>query len=431
MQVRTLSGEQIEIRSNEFGSTDPLRLRLLEASSVAGVPVTQQRALSLVTVTQCIRLAAHMVASLRAGVYKEGPDTVMLPVEDAWQTMLLANPSLDSTPYDLVSDISASVDGFGNAFVLKVKAKVKRKTQVVELRVIPADRVRVYAGKNGEKLFDVKSEDGRRVTKGLTPDDILHVRGFTFGGRLSGLSPVEHFHNTFGIHLGVNEFAGRYFSNDATPGGYISLPVESELEKPQLDEILDMWEERHGGIDNKHRPAILQGGAEYKTAAVSAQTAQLLESQAFQVEDLARMMDWPVEFLVDSKNNARKAEETMDRLLVLHVRPRAERIASAFNSDPDLFLNDTTVKFDFNWRALKVADTDAKSNEHLRMRQGGILTANEVRAERGYPPHADGDVLQMTPVGGEANPGLDGGGSGGHGQSPKDQPHEKDDAAGT
>ena len=415
MQIRTVgNSEPIEVvrRTTEWGTTDPLYLRRIRDETISGVNVTPDKVFGMPTVTQCIRLAAGVIADLSPIVYTGTPtDTNREPAVDSWQYALFNKPSLDDTSFNLYSDISASVDGYGNAFVQKVKAKVKRKTQVVELRVIPADMCSVKRAKDGSKIISVKTtKSGKAKDYGV--DDILHVRGFNFGGLLSGIDLVTHFSASLGNYVAAKEFAGRYFQNDATPGGYIELPPETiDMDKTMLDEMLDRWEESHGGAANKHRPAILQGGAKFVTPTLSASAAQLIETQRFNVEDMARMMDFPVELLEPSRADSLTTEEILRRLISIHIKPRAARIKAALNEDPDLFA-DAGVSFDFNMASAVPGSIKDQADARTKYKQSGVLTANEVRAELGYPSHPDGDELQATPVGGAPNPGSNPGGGG-------------------
>jgi HK97 family phage portal protein len=422
MILRTATRHGFEVRTSEFGSTDPLRWRQQSSISTAGVAVTLDRFLGIPAVAQAIRLAAQNVAQLPATVYDEtagSGDSNRVEATTSWQYDLIRNPGPNLTRFNLMSDISSCVDGFGNAFVQKIKTKVKRRTQVVELQVIEPNRVRVKRLPNGDKVFDVIISPGRLPVRYDT-SDIMHFRGFTPSGMMSGIDPLTQYKISLGNIMALQEFTGRYFANDGTPSGYLYLPPESDLDKQQLDEILEMWEEKHSGPDNWGKTAILQGGAEYRVQKNTMQDAQLLETRRFDVEDIARMINVPVELLQPSNADTNKTEEVLLKLLAIYIKPRVEIIKATFNEDVDTFWN-TPYAIDFDFAPLKQADIQAQSIRDRWFRQAGILTANEVRAMYGFPPRDDGDELQQTPVGGEANAaqqtgdGTDTGGGGGTG----------------
>lgn len=401
MVIRTATRHSVALRTTpiEFGSTDPLALRLMQNASVSGIWVTNDRVFGIPTVIQCIRMAANQVAQVPVTVYDETAGYAnRIPATQSWQFGLFAHPMLESNRFNLFSDLSAGVDGFGNAFAQKIKTRGR----VVELRPIDPNRVRIRKDKaTGDKLFDVIfSPSDRRM--GMTTEEILHIRGFGLTGAYSGLSLVQQFKASLGNVLAIQEFTGRYWTNDSSPGGYISVPdvVES---KTELDEILETWEEGHSGLANKGKPAILMGGAKWESEAISLEDAQFVNTQKFNVEEMARMMDMPPEALQPSQADTVKTEEFLLRFRSLYINPRVSRIKAAINEDRDLFQG-TPYSLDFDLEAMLQADMDSKSVHDLRMRQGGIMTANEIRATKGLPPHPDGDDLLATPVGAGPNP---------------------------
>jgi HK97 family phage portal protein len=417
MQLRTydpISRQQsnLELRDSpvpEFGISDPLALRLISQGINPAVPVNEERVFGLPAVVECIRMPAQLFGTLRPVVYDESKGYAnRVEAKDTWQHKLFRRPSVagETTTFNFFSDICAAVDGYGNAFAQKIKDTVSG--EVVELRVIPADAVRVYRNKDtGEKNFDIRLS-ARDVRKGLTTEDILHFRGFNFGTLLSGISVIEQYKRQMGNILGIQEFTGRYWAQNASPGGYISLPEESsDMDKEAIDEIASMWEERHGGVVNSSRPAVLKGGAKYEVPPISASSAQLIDGQRFNVEEMARMCNWPAELLMPGNSDTNKMEQLVIRMNVLYLMPRVERIKAVINEDPDLFDGpESPICLDMDYSCLASADTIEQANADMRTVQGGILTPNEVRATRGYPTHPDGDVL-YPPAGSGSNTGAE------------------------
>ena len=401
MILRSKYGHNVEVRAvAEWGNTDPLRFRLLNSISPAGVAVTAERALGLPAVLECIRMSSQIIASLPPVVYRKRDVTDRTPQYGAWQYQLLTDMpnDPDNNRFNLISDVSACVEGHGNAFVQKVRVR-KLPGQIAKLLIINPDRVRVYV-EDGLKKFDIV-QTNRAVVKGLTTNDILHVRGFTVNGLASGLSPIGWFRTALGNTLALQEYTGRYFANDATPAGYIS--VDARLDPAQAREILAIWEEDHGGLANRGRPGILVGGAKWNPVSLNTDDATFVAGQQFNVEEVARMMDWPAELLISGRGGLIKTEELALRVLQFYVVPRLERIKAVFNADPDLFALDEGLMMDFDIAQMLRADLIAQSTHDLRMRQAGILTANEIRATKGYPPLDGGDVLLPVPVGAAAN----------------------------
>ena len=397
MILRTRSGLDVELRgaTGEFGSTDPMQWRLISDRQPSGVNVTPEKAVGIPAVLECIRFVSVNVAQLPIVVYDTSDPAQATPAYNSWQYKLLNfSPSPDSDGFSMYSDIAACMEGYGNAFIQKLKARGK----VVELRLLDPERVKVKVGDDGGKLFDAYLDPkAQKITKDLTTKDILHFRNFTMNGSYSGLSPIQMERLALGNIIALQEYAGRYFANDATPPGYISVP--NKMDGANAKEMLTIWEEEHGGIANHGRPAVLWEGAEWKEIGMNIADALFVEGQRFSVEEVCRIMHFPSELLEPGSTKSLKTEEMALRFLTFYLMPRLERIKATFNNDPDLFGQGSNLKMDFKVESLLRADAVAQATHDLRMRQGGIMTANEIRATKGLPAMEGGDELLAVPVG--------------------------------
>jgi HK97 family phage portal protein len=395
MIVRSVRGNR-EFRSGEFGSS-AIPPPGSGYTSFSGIPVTSDRTFGLPAVMAAIRLVSEVTAAMDIGVFRgTGGDKKV--ADDSWQDKLMDQPNVEQSQFDFLSDVSAGVEGYGNSFV----EKVKFRGEVVEL--IPRDpeycRIRRDGGR---KVFDI-SVDGR-TRSGLTQAQILHVRGFSVSGYASGFSPIAMYRQSLGTALALQEFQGRYFANNAEPGGAIVMPGSTT--KTRALEILDLWSASHGGVSNAGKPGILSGGATWQTIGISLIDAQFIEAQRFSVEQIADMFRVPPDLIgaVIDKGVAATAEQVGLRFLVFYLLPRLRRIELAFASDLDLFAQ-TDVYPQFTTDDLLRADAATKAAvEHMQI-QDGTLLVDEARADRGRPPLPDGigQIPQITPVGGGENP---------------------------
>lgn len=393
MLVRTAHGNRVVKRTPpgvaEWGNTNPWRFRLAAQHSSSGIQVTNEKVLGLPAIFEGIRMPAQLCAMLDWGVWNLSQPTLPVLNVDSWQAKLIQAPVATNT-FNLFQDISAAVDYYANSFTQKIKAD----GEVVALKPIDPNRVKVNV-ENGKVTYDIAVSTSKTI-KGLTSDDILHVRAFVPDGFVSGVPLFTRFANSLGNNLAVEEFSGSWWKNSGSTSQYISHP--DHLSDTQAEQILEVWEETHTGLHNAGRPAFLTGGATLQQLQVTAEDAQLIASREWSVEDIARMVDWPADALNGGKSELNKTEEFLMRLTTLYLMPRVERIKAAFNNDPDLF-EGTPLWLDAKFSKLRAADLQFESLYDLQSRQGGIETANEIRARRGLPPRADGDQLLPIPVG--------------------------------
>ncbi len=91
--------------------------------------------------------------------------------------------------------------------------------------------------------------------------------------------------------------------------------------------------------------------------------------------------------------------------------PELERIESTLAADDDLFPSQgRSIYPQFDTEGFVRGDIGTEATVMQGFVQAGILTPDEARALKGYPPHPKGvgAIPQITPVGGAPNPGLNG-----------------------
>jgi HK97 family phage portal protein len=389
-----VSGEQ---RALDFGREDLIPLPGANYATWTGTYLRDDQAAGLPAVGAAVRLISESIASLPCLVYEgNGPDRRKATGSPQWD-LLHERPSMDCTPFDLFSDISACIETRGNAFLQKVR---DARGRVVELIVIDPDAVRVYrSAETREKTFDIKA--GQSEYQGLTSTDILHVRGMTLRGGIRGISPIELHRNSIAMSYAVQEYVGRYFQNDAAPGLVIKIP--GSLSNQQARQILEVFSANHSGLSNSHKPGILAGGADLEQVRVNLSDTTAIEAQRFGVFEVARMFNVPPTLLGAFESTFRATADEAAAFLKFCLGPRLRRIESALRADPDLF-GGTDLYPEFKVDALLRSDTAERFNAYVAARQAGWLSANEIRELENYPAVPDGDNVQQTPVGGAPNP---------------------------
>ena len=381
----------------DFGREDLIPLPGANYATWSGMYLSDDQAAGLPAVGAAVRLISESIASLPCLVYEgNGPDRRKAVTSSQWE-LLHERPSMDCTPFELFSDISACIETRGNAFLQKVR---DLRGRVVELIVIDPDAVRVYrSAETREKKFDIQA--GQTQYEGLTSTDILHVRGMTLRGGIRGISPIELHRNSIAMSYAVQEYVGRYFQNDAAPGLVIKIP--GTLSNQQARQILEVFSANHSGLGNAHKPGILAGGADLEQVRVNLSDTTAIDAQKFGVREVARMFAVPASLIGADEGTSRSVDDEAASFLKFCLGPRLRRIESALRADPDLF-GGTNLYPEFKVDALLRSNTSERYTAYVAARQAGWLSANEIRELENYPTVADGDNVQQTPVGGAPNP---------------------------
>lgn len=393
-----------------FSATNPMAFRLMQSRTTSGVNVNADAVFGLSTVLECVRQPAQLIATLDWGTWDWTQPAVpqLVTSEENALAELIDFPGFGSK-FDLFQDISTSIDGWGGALIQKIKGRSRKdRGKVIALRMVDPDMFQVK-WEEGQRVYKVKiTEKGpsgrwRTREETWTDTDALYIRGFSDHGFLSGIVPWQTFRQSMGNALAIEEFAANWWRNQGLISTYIAHP--EMLSPTQAEEILDIFEETHAGLDNAGRPALLSGGAELKQLNVKVADMELKQSRDWSVDDICRMMNWPAELVTQATGSGLRyeAEQIVLKTQKIYLQPRTRRIRDAFNADTDLFKGNP-LWLDVRFDPIEAITSSDRSQSNLQNRQAGIVTANELRLPMGLPPHPDGDILQVTPVGGEGNP---------------------------
>ncbi len=403
MILRTASGRNRELR-DMFSGVDvvPLPSQALGNWSVAGRRVTPDRAASLPAMLRGIRFLAEGIAALPLIVYRGDPatPTSQAVVQHGSQFSILHDvPNGLQTPFDFMAYIVASLIGYGNAYLLKSKVDGK----VLELWPLDPTRVTPKVNKDGTDMtYKVRVKPNDAVTVKMDRGDLIHIRGTLLNkDPYIGVSPILVAANAVGGALAAEEFAGRFYANDATPAGVIEFARGANTQEAK--DTREAWEDRHRGAKNAHRVGVLFGGAKYQQIGISAEAAQIVQAQQWNVQVTANVLGLPVWALGGADPNPRSTPEQRNTgLLQFSFAPWLVRIEQALWRDDDLFPSKRLAPR-FLADGMLRADMSLRYAAYLQGRQAGWLSVNDIRVAENQPPIEGGDTYQDTPVGGAPN----------------------------
>jgi phage portal protein BeeE len=80
---------------------------------------------------------------------------------------------------------------------------------------------------------------------------------------LVGLSPIEMARQALGIYSAHEEYQGRFYANNAAPGGYITIPQGKTLDAEGVQQLKANWNGAHRGLPAAGKIGVLQDGQEF------------------------------------------------------------------------------------------------------------------------------------------------------------------------
>lgn len=361
-----------------------------------GLIVTPEKAATYSAVFAAIRLIAGSIAMLPLHTYERVSDDERRRASLRLGGMLAArpNPRLSAIMFWRTTVASMLMRGNGYAWVQR-----QGGGEVYAIWPIPAARVRprlVDQGQlKGRIVYEVTTDEGDRVA--VDQDDMLHFPGTVEWRGAEALSPIAAYADAVGIGIRANDYAARYFDNDATPPGYIAYPEGKKVEsREQAEEIVAYWNRTLGG-ENRHKIGLLTEGAKFEQLTISAGDAQLLESRRFQIEDVARVFGVPPHLIgaVDKTTSwGSGLEEQTNGFLLFTLGMHLAAIEAEINWK---LFRGSPFFAEYERRALVSLNVEQRFKAYGSALGGssgpGWMTPNEVRKRENMAAHPDGDRL--------------------------------------
>lgn len=382
----------VEARAADWSGFYPPPSPVGRGVTSAGVPF----GVEVPAIACAVRLVSETIAGFVMRTYR-GSASDRQPVHDTWQADLFQDPEPGASSFTLWEDVVTSIELCSGAFLRKLKAMGR----VVAIEALDPDYMRVTS-RDGVRRIEGWVER-RRVD--LT-DQVVYIRGWSpIPAAAEGIGTTKLHRQSIRGARDYEEYRGRYFANDATPGLVLTHPGQPT--KEQRVDLLRSWVRRHSGPGGRLLPGMVWGGMDVKQLQSSMRDSQGTELADAIVRDVAREFRiYPASLLhaaVASVAGITSTEHTADTFMRFSLQGRMRRIERALAADVDLF-PDRAIYPRFDTAEFTRGDTSTIATKLHQLVQVGAMTANEARAELGYPPHPDGDQLQSTPVGGAPNP---------------------------
>jgi len=367
-------------------------------ASASGIKVTPDSALQYTAYWAAVNIIAGSIGALPLLVYERlerGKERATK--HPAWR-LLYDRPNEYMDALTFRETIQGHVLTWGNGY-----AEIQRggDGRPIALWPLLPNRTRAKLDAKRRLYYEVDKPDGGQAN--LAPENVLHLKGLGFDG-LVGYSPVRYHSEAIGLAQATQGYAAGFFKRGATPSGVMEHPGQlSELAKKNLR---DSTEREHAGLDQAHRIWILEEDMKWHQIGVPANEAQLLESRKFSVADIARIFQVPMHMLAEMDratfaNIEHQGIEFLTQTLFRWMR-RWEMEAGE-----KLFgIAERETHFaEFLVEAFLRGDTLSRYRAYHIGRQGGWLSANDVRERENMNPVEGGDEylapLNMAPVGGE------------------------------
>lgn len=386
--------EQRSLR--EPTAAELLALRAIPTTS--GVSVTPDTALTYSAVLSCIRILSETVGTLPLILYKRQMPRGKHRATTDWRYGMMHDaPNPRMTRFEYVTTVMGHLTGWGNHYS---ERQLNGAGRTIALWPLRPDRMVVEGSV-------VTGLTYRYEDIPLHENQVLHLRGMGSDG-IRGYSVLRLAREDVGLGLATREYGSRWFGNGARPTVVLEHP--GKISKDAQERLLTGWREKHEGLSNAHRVAILEEGMKIETIGIPPEDSQFLQTRKFQRVEIAAMFRVPA-YMIGEMEGAIKSnveQQSMDlwQSVMAWLVCIEQRCALSLLSPKER----ETLFFEFLVDSLVRADIETRYKAYATGVQWGWLNRDEVRDRENLNPIPGGvgeiywQPLNMVPLGQEPEP---------------------------
>lgn len=371
---------------------------LFAKPSKSGVLVNEDTALKYSTVYTCVRIIGETVSTLPKHLYRDMGDSRDLARDHYLYQILKHAPNPHQTAVQFWETYCGHMDLWGNAYAALDWSGAGRLRAMYNLH---PGLVKPFL-RRGVLSYDITCAETGQV-QNFPWWAVMHTPLFGTDG-LIGLSPIGLLRESIGLSMAAEEYAARFYENNAQPG--LVLESAANMKAEDIAGLRKEWKAIHGGLKGAHEVGVLSGGLQLKVIGIPQRDAQYLESRSFQRTELYGAYRVPAHMAGDLTHATFTNIEHQDIAFAKHcISPHCSRIEAAIKRS--ILWGDPNLYFEFNLDGLMRGDLLSRADASTKLVSSGQLTPNEARKLDNRKALPGGDELymqqQMIPIGGKRN----------------------------
>lgn len=351
MLLRALLGRQEHRFDATVPGYGPIRQPL-----TGPVHVNDATTLSVTAAFRCVQLISDSIGRLPLQAFRDGEQLDPTPP-------LLKRPETLPTRMETIAAAVTSLLIHGNAYALVAdRDYLGHPTSIV---LLSPHAVTVRQLPDGSVMYQIAGNT-------YDPDDVLHIRGTSLPGALTGMGVLETQRQTIGQSIAAESYASELWTTGAVPDGV--LHAQQDMTPDEARELQDAFVARHGG--RQRRPPVLVG-VEYKPTSFSNVDLEMLESRKWNAVAVCQMFGVPP-FLAGVPSGESKTYQNVQQdkqaFVDFTLAPWLGRIEEALTT-----MLPRGQRARFNLDAMLRADTLARYQAHKIGIDAGFLSVDEAR----------------------------------------------------
>jgi HK97 family phage portal protein len=334
----------------------------------------------------CMTLIAGDISKLGTPQFKRKEKDIWRIGSSPAYDPILREPNQFQTPNQFWENWVLSKLTHGNTYVLKGR---DARRVVTRMWVLDPNSVQTLVSESGDVFYQLQQDNVAGVaTATIVPaSEIMHDRMNALFHPLVGLSPIYAAGLVATQGLSIQNNATSFFSNKSIPGGIITTP--NTIPDETAKRIQEAWESRYGpGGSNQGGTAILGDGLEFKSMAMTASDAQMLEQSRATAEWVCSCFHVPpykIGLAAPSYNNVQ----------ALNIEYYAQAVQKQLEDIEACLLRGLEMKpgtkVEFDTDGLLRMDTVSQVTAIRDAVGAGVMSPNEGRAKLDLPPAKGGE----------------------------------------
>lgn len=337
----------------------------------AKVNVTPETSLQLSAFYSCVRNISEDIAKLPFKVLLTKTDGNRFPLYNHPAFKLFGlSPNGFSTPFTFIETMISTALIRGNSY-----AYIERDKDTAEpIALYWLNPTSCNPILSDRKIFYIVSDVQLKISGTFPAEDILHLRGMGTG--FIGKSVIGYASESIGKALATQQYGSSFFGSTGLKG---ILKFANKADETKLKAAKESFQRTY---EEDGLAVVGSSGMEYEKQQVNNNEAQFIESQDFNVSDIARWFRMPLSKLQKDSNTGGELEAIayVNDCLLPWVKRLVQEIESKLFKESEKFICDATFSFD----VLLKGDSAAQERRIKTMFMTGAWSPNDIRKFMDY-----------------------------------------------
>lgn len=352
-----------------------------------GVNVTPTSSLGVSAVYAAVNMIAGTISSVPLNPYQRYENGRRVAIEHDQYYILKHEPNPLYSSFQFRHTLVSNYLLWGNGY-----AEIKRNgyNRPVKYVLLHPSRVSVEWSEDGDSIRYVYEEPGKGK-RHIAQSDMYHISDLNYDG-VTGLSKISLAAESIGISLNSAKFANDFYKNGTHLGGWLEFQVPVKPE--DIAKLQSSWSAVNGGMNNIGKVAILDRGTKYNPHKITMPLSDMefVESQKFQISDIARIFNIPNHKLNDlSKSNFTNILQQNIEYVENCILPIAVLMEQEFNRKIFRLKERGKMYTKLELKGLLRGDIESQTEFTTKMWDRGIFSINDVREFFDMNPVENGD----------------------------------------